>query len=112
MIRQIPSSIWELLVHPQTPDRAPPYQSFGCSPHGAGLAPTGILVTGPMKRIQRPPRPSVSALKERHDRAADRLEQNNMASNPQFAVLAAALRAALKEWIGRQQDEKTVFNEP
>ena len=40
------------------------------------------------------------------------LEQNDPASNPQFAVLAAALRAALKEWMGRQRDEKTVFNGP
>ena len=77
-----------------------------------GLAPTGILVIGPMKRIQRPPRPSGSALKDLHDRAADRLEQNDLAANPQFAVLAAALRAGLKEWMGRQRDEKTVFNEP
>ena len=63
-----------------------------------GLAPTGILVIGPMKDL--------------HDRAADRLEQNDLAANPQFAVLAAALRAGLKEWMGRQRDEKTVFNEP
>lgn len=49
---------------------------------------------------------------ELYDLAADRLEQNNLSADPQFARVRDALRTVLEEWMEEQQDEETVFNEP
>ena len=49
---------------------------------------------------------------ELYDLAADRLEQNNLATNPDFADLKGALRAVLEDWMDEQGDQETVFNEP
>lgn len=49
---------------------------------------------------------------ELYDLAADRLEQNNLAADPQFADLAEALKAVLEDWMDEQDDQETVFKEP
>ncbi len=49
---------------------------------------------------------------EMYDLAADPLEQNNLASDPDHMDLAEALRAVLDDWIREQGDKLTVFNAP
>lgn len=49
---------------------------------------------------------------ELYDLSSDRLEQNNVAANPDYADLAASLKAVLKDWMQEQRDAETVFNTP
>lgn len=49
---------------------------------------------------------------ELYDLSVDRLEQKNLAEDPQFNDLMVALRAVLKDWMDEQDDQETVFSQP
>ncbi len=49
---------------------------------------------------------------ELYDLSRDRLEQVNLAEDPKYTDIAAALRAVLEDWMDEQDDRRSVFNAP